>query len=127
MDRWDAALLLVALVGVGLILGAPPDPQYSLSVTPAENATGDAVRGFESLDEGQRELFISAMEGKPAESADPSGIDAEYVRFDGDLYRVRTNVAEGPVLSVLMPLVGQWTVFLGMAAVVGRRVWRAVR
>lgn len=127
MDGWDVALLVVVLVGVGLVAFAPPDPQYSLSASVAGDETPEDVRSFESLGEGQRELFISAVEDKPATSAEPPGIGSDYVRFDGTVYRVRTTVAEGPVLSVLLPLVGQWVAFLGGLGVVGRRGWRVVR
>lgn len=126
MDRLDAGLLVLALLGVVLVLAAPPEPQYSVDVETAGDDVPDEVRDYEALDGDARKRFRAELDGDTGTFAETPALENGYVRYQGTLYRVTVAAHESSLASVLVPLVGQALAVVGVAGLVGRRLWRRV-
>lgn|GEM_PF-2010713 len=127
MDRTDAALVLVALLGVAVILAAPPDPQYSIAVAESAAPPDADVTAFDSLDEEAQTRFRQELAGDTGSFGAAPALANGYVDYEGTTYRVDVSAHEGPVLAVLLPLVGMGLLAVAGVGLAGRRGWRAIR
>ena len=113
MDRGVASWVALLLVGILLIVTAPPDPQYSVSVYgPTDPPGGEQVVAFENLSQEDRDLFLETFDDAKR-FADPPNVQDVYVGYEGETYQMAAAVHEGPVLSLLMPAFGAVLILAG--------------
>ncbi len=125
MDRWDAALVAVCVLGLALVVTAPSEPTYSLSVSESPDATPDEVAEFVQLETDAQREFLALLDGEEWESSDPPALENGYVRYKDSQYRVYLSVSESSVASLLQPVLGGGVTLLGALGLVSRRVlWR---
>jgi len=137
MDRVRAGAILLV---VGLLVAAHPvylglnpgDTTVEVAATPAENTvSGDRVTNASSLTGPAHETLREAADGDRAtrwRGADSAAvvplIEADYVRLDGQVYRVQVFPTQGlfdrvdTVVSPFVALVGVLAVLIG-----GRTIW----
>lgn len=124
MDRTDVGLVVFALLGIGLVVTAPPEPIYSLSISAAPGATPDEVEQFGDLNTDAQVEFLEVLQGERWSGSEAPALSNSYVRYKGDLYRVDVSVSESSIASLLQPVVGGGIATLSGLGLVGRRVWR---
>jgi hypothetical protein len=122
MHRRDVALVAVALFGLGLVLTAPPEPMYSMSVDATPNADPTDVIEFVDLDTDAQQEFLSLLEGERWRSSHPPALENAFVRYKDSRYRVSVSVSESSVFSLLQPVVGGGVLLVGAVGLVIRRV-----
>ncbi|MFD1646517.1 hypothetical protein [Haloarchaeobius litoreus] len=137
MDRARAGAILLV---VGLLVAAHPvyldlepgDTTVEVVAEPADGAVAeDRVTNASSLADSARATLREAVDGDQAtrwRGADSAAvvplIEADYVRLDGQVYRVQVFPAQGlfdrvdTVVSPLVALVGVLAALLG-----GRTIW----
>jgi len=113
MDRGVVGILILILFGSFLIVTAPPDPEYSVSVYgPTEAPDGESAVTFKNLSGENRELFLEAFDdGK--RFAEPPNVTRVYVAYEGGTYLMTSSAHEGSVFSLLMPPLGGLFIFTG--------------
>ncbi len=126
MDRTDVGLVVLALLGIGLVVTAPPEPIYSLSISAASDAPPDEVRQFGDLNTDAQLEFLEVLQGERWSGSEAPALSNTYVRYKGDLYRVDVSVSESSIASLLQPVVGSGIAMLGGLGLIGRRVWRRI-
>lgn len=115
----------LVLFGVVLVVTAPPDPQYSVSVSgPTDPPEDEDVVAFENLSEDNRELFREAFDDDER-FAEPPDVEERYVEYEGDTYRMSSAAHEGPVLSLLMPPLGGLFAVAGVLVAAYSRLYRS--
>lgn len=106
-------ILLCVLFGSFLIVTAPPDPQYSVSVYgPTDVPNGETAIAFQNLSEENRELFLDSFEDA-TRFGDPPDITERYVTYEGETYQITSSAHEGSVFSLLMPPLGGLFIVIG--------------
>ena len=117
MDRGVVAMLILILVGSFLIVTAPPDPEYSVSVYgPTEVPDGENAVPFQNLSQENSDLFLNAFDdGK--RFAEPPDVTEVYVAYEGETYQMTSSVHEGSLFSLLMPPLGG--LFILIACLIG--------
>ena len=137
MDRVRAGAILLV---VGLLVAAHPvylglnpgDTTVEVAATPTDGAVPeDRVTDASSLAEPARTALVEAADGDRAtrwRGADSAAvvplIEADYVRLDGQVYRVQVFPTQGlfdrvdTVVSPFVALVGVLAVLIG-----GRTIW----
>ncbi|MDS0257890.1 hypothetical protein NDI56_00545 [Haloarcula sp. S1CR25-12] len=121
MKRGTVVWVALVVVGALFVATAPPDPQYSVSVSgPIEPPADEPVVAFENLSEENRTLFGEALEADQR-SGDPPGIEDGYVAYEGGIYQLSTAVHEGPAGSLLMPSIGGLLIIAGCVLAAYRR------
>ena len=125
MERGVVGILLLILFGSFLVVTAPPDPVYSVSIYgPTEASDGEAAVAFQNLSEENRELFLEAFDdGK--HFADPPNITEVYVAYEGQTYQMMSSAQEGSVFSLLMPPLGGLFILIGCLIAAYRYLYRS--
>jgi len=113
IDWAGIGILILILLGSFLVISAPPDPQYSVSVYgPTDAPEGEAVVAIQNLSVENRELFLDAFDdGK--RFAEPPDVTEIYVAYEGETYQMVSSVHEGSVFSLLMPPLGGLFIVIG--------------
>lgn len=125
MDRATVVGGVLVLAGVWLVATAPPDPQYSVSVYgPTEALDDEPVVAYENLSENDQELFRQAL-SDGYRSPEPPDIEAEYVRYESEVYEVLTAAHEGSVFSLLLPPLGGLLALVGTLVLAYSRLYRS--
>lgn len=125
MDRWVLSIVLLFLLGGYVIVTAPPDPVYSVSVDgPTDVPDDETAVAFQNLSEENRTLFLDAFD-EERNFAEPPGVTEAYVLYEGETYLLRLSASEGPVFSLLMPPLGGLLVFTGCLVAVYRHFYRS--
>lgn len=122
--NWGTGLSLVlVLVGVGLVVTTPSAPQYGVSVEgPEEVPAEEPIVSFENLTEDERQTFRDALDGIVQSYGDPPPTPPEYVRYEGDAYRVVLGASESTLRTFLQTPVGILIALIGgVALAVSRR------
>lgn len=127
MDRRDAALLVVAFLGLALFLAAPAEPTYSMSVDASPDADPTESTDFVDLDADAQLEFLSLLDDDRWRSTNPPALENTFVRYKDSLYRVSVSVSESSVFSLLQPVVGGGILLVGALGLVVRRVIRRYR
>jgi hypothetical protein len=124
MDRGVIWILLPLLVGGFLIVTAPPDPQYSVSVYgPTDVPESETAVAFQNLSEENRALFLETFDDG-MRFADPPDLTEIYVSYEGEIYQMTSSVHEGSVFSLLVPPLGGLFIFTGCLVAVYRHLNR---
>ncbi|WP_226010314.1 hypothetical protein [Halomicrobium salinisoli] len=124
MDRLALAGVALIVVGAALVVTAPPDPQYSVSVSgPTEAPEDEPVVAFEDLSEENRTLFRESFDDG-TRSGDPPPIESMYVEYEGETYEMAASAHEGPVLSLIQPPIGGIVALVG-CLLLGYRYYRS--
>ncbi len=123
MKRRTLGSLILVLVGVGLVVTTPPEPQFGVSVDgPEEAPDDDPVERFENLTEAEQQTFRDALDGTVHSYGTPPPMPPEYVRYRGDTYRVIQGASESTLRTLLQTPVGILLSLLGgFALAVSRR------
>ena len=125
MDRWDAAFVVLCLLGLALFASAPTEPMYSVSLSESPDATPGEVTAFVDMGADAQREFLTLLDGEEWRSPEPPAIEHGFVRYKGSLYRVSLSVSESSIYSLLGPVLGGGVAVLGALGLVSRRlVWR---
>lgn len=125
MDRGLVTWVSLVLVGTLLVVTAPPDPQYSVSVYgPTDPPQSEPIVDFEDLSQEERDLFLDAFDDAKR-FADPPDVQEVYVSYEGGTYQMAASAHEGPVLSLLMPAVGGVAILAGLLVAAYRYLSRS--
>lgn len=129
-ESWDTSRLVIVwvaliLVGGFLLVTAPPDPYYSVSVYgPTDAPEGEPVVEFENLSAENRSLFRESFDDAKR-FAEPPTVRERYVDYDGETYRMSSSVHEGSVFSLFMPPIGGFFLVIGGIVAVYRHLYRS--
>jgi hypothetical protein len=127
MDRRDAVLVAVCLLGLALVATAPSEPTYSMSLSQSPDAPSAEMTAFADLDSDAQREFLALLDDEEWRSSEPPALENGIVRYKGSLYRVHVSVSESSVYSLLQPVLGGGLTLLGALGLVSRRVVRRYR
>lgn len=124
MDRTVLAWTALVVFGLLLVVTAPPDPSYSVSVYgPTDPPSDESVVAFENLSEENRDLFRAALE-RDQRFAEPPDVETTHVAYEGDTYEMSLAAHEGPLLSLVQPPIGGLFVLAGCLVAAYRHLYR---